>query len=76
MAKKFNHAVIYNGVFYPANTPIEDEKSTTEASAPTGTENSEEAEEKAETSETEEAEKAAKNDRKRERRKSKPTNTD
>ena len=21
--KKFDHAVIYNGVFYPANTPIE-----------------------------------------------------
>ena len=24
MTKKFSHAVIYNGVFYPANTPIEE----------------------------------------------------
>lgn len=24
MIKKFPHAVIYNGVFYPANTPIEE----------------------------------------------------
>lgn len=28
MAKIYDHAVIYNGIFYPANTPIEvkDEK--------------------------------------------------
>lgn len=26
MAKIFEHAVIYNGVFYPPNTPIEDEE--------------------------------------------------
>ena len=32
MAKIFDHAVIYNGVFYPANTPIEvkDVKTTNE----------------------------------------------
>ena len=24
MAKTYDHAVIYNGVLYPANTPIED----------------------------------------------------
>lgn len=23
MKKVYNHAVIYNGIFYPANTPIE-----------------------------------------------------
>ena len=26
MTKTFSHAVIYNGVFYPANTPIEVEE--------------------------------------------------
>lgn len=26
--KIFDHAVIYNGVFYPANTPIEDKNET------------------------------------------------
>ena len=28
MAKTYNHAVIYNGVFYPANTPIKETKTT------------------------------------------------
>lgn len=32
--KKYNHAVIYNGTFYPANTPIEEVKTApVEASA-------------------------------------------
>lgn len=26
MSKVYDHAVIYNGVFYPANTPIEVEE--------------------------------------------------
>lgn len=30
MAKTYDHAVIYNGVFYPANTPIEEEKAVNE----------------------------------------------
>lgn len=31
MAKVFDYAVIYNGVFYPANTPIEDKEPEKEA---------------------------------------------
>lgn len=29
MAKTYDHAVIYNGVLYPANTPIEEKKVVT-----------------------------------------------
>ena len=28
---KFDHAVIYNGVLYPANTPIEEKKTVAKA---------------------------------------------
>lgn len=38
MVKTFDHAVIYNGVLYPANTPIEvKEKAVTEENTVTET---------------------------------------
>lgn len=33
MAKTFNHAVKYNGKYYPANTPIEEPAQKTEEPA-------------------------------------------
>lgn len=33
--KKFPYAVVYNGKFYPANTPIVDETEVKETSTPT-----------------------------------------
>ena len=72
MEKKFAHAVIYNGKYYPANTPVpmEDEKPEAQAEAPEPEKVENDAEQKAQ-AEAPEPEKVTKNGRKRTGRKPK-----